>query len=314
MNLELVEKMTELLTSRRARRSELAIQYKTAKGEEAKRIYDEVAEIVKGNNEINAAIKNYKKAEEEFNNTSNEEEQFEASNKYLLAEEALIELANKYGVEMVQELPEEKIEEENIAEEIVENRTEEKKNNTLKYIAIGAMGLGIGAGVTACAMSQGASAASLEEETQNTEDKEEQLETEVEEEFKETTTPTEEKEEELKIEDVDTELYGMSAPFTDASDETQVMQRATDIYNLYVNTENMPEAMKQQLSIERIANFIRMANGEFALEDGQIDYNGSMFDEMGNFINENDNFHPNSNGYQVIGEAVYHSFIHTGIE
>ena len=37
--------------------------------------------------------------------------------------------------------------------------------------------------------------------------------------------------------------------------------------------------------MERIANFIRMANGEFALEDGQIDYNGSMFDEMGNLIN-----------------------------
>lgn len=285
MNIELLEKMTELLESRRSRRIELAEEYKTAKGEDAKRIYNEVAEIVKGNNEINAAIKSYKKAEEIFSNTAIEEEQLEASNNFLLAEEKLMEIANKYGIEMKPELPEEieeEVEEENISEEIVENRTESKKNNTLKYIAVGAMGLGIGAGVTACAMSQEPIVASYEEETQNTEDQDEQLETQIEEEFKEKISV---EKEEIKIEDVDTKLYGMTSAFTNASDETQVIQRATDIYNLYVNTSNMPEAMKEQLSIERIANFIRMANGEFALEDGQIDYNGSIFDEMGNLIN-----------------------------
>ena len=277
MNLELIEKMTELLMSRRARKNELAIQYKTAKGEEAKKIYNEVAEIVNGNNEINSAIKNYKKAEVSFMNASNEEEQLKASSDLLLAEETLTELAKKYGVELTAELPEEKKEEveekpENIAEEVKENRTEKKKNNTLKYIGVGAMGVALGAGVTACAMTQGTSLLGLEQET----DKEDEN-------LDETTAPTEEQE--IKIEDVDTELYGMTSAFTDASDEKQVMQRATDIYNLYVNTENMPEAIKQQLSVERIANFIRMANGEFALEDGQIDYNGSMFDEMGNLIN-----------------------------
>ena len=277
MNLELIEKMTELLMSRRARKNELAIQYKTAKGEEAKKIYNEVAEIVNGNNEINSAIKNYKKAEVSFMNASNEEEQLKASSDLLLAEETLTELAKKYGVELTAELPEEKKEEveekpENIAEEVKENRTEKKKNNTLKYIGVGAMGVALGAGITACAMNQGTSLLGLEQET----DKEDEN-------LDETTAPTEEQE--IKIEDVDTELYGMTSAFTDASDEKQVMQRATDIYNLYVNTENMPEAIKQQLSVERIANFIRMANGEFALEDGQIDYNGSMFDEMGNLIN-----------------------------
>ena len=277
MNLELIEKMTELLMSRRARKNELAIQYKTAKGEEAKKIYNEVAEIVNGNNEINSAIKNYKKAEVSFMNASNEEEQLKASSDLLLAEETLTELAKKYGVELTAELPEEKKEEveekpENIAEEVKENRTEKKKNNTLKYIGVGAMGIALGAGITACAMNQGTSLLGLEQET----DKEDEN-------LDETTAPTEEQE--IKIEDVDTELYGMTSAFTDASDEKQVMQRATDIYNLYVNTENMPEAIKQQLSVERIANFIRMANGEFALEDGQIDYNGSMFDEMGNLIN-----------------------------
>lgn len=277
MNLELIEKMTELLMSRRARKNELAIQYKTAKGEEAKKIYNEVAEIVNGNNEINSAIKNYKKAEVNFMNASNEEEQLKASSDLLLAEETLTELAKKYGVELTAELPEEKKEEveekpENIAEEVKENRTEKKKNNTLKYIGVGAMGVALGAGITACAMNQGTSLLGLEQET----DKDDEN-------LDETTAPTEEQE--IKIEDVDTELYGMTSAFTDASDEKQVMQRATDIYNLYVNTENMPEAIKQQLSVERIANFIRMANGEFALEDGQIDYNGSMFDEMGNLIN-----------------------------
>lgn len=283
MKLELVEKMTELLMSRRARKNELAIQYKASKGEEAKRIYNEVSEIVNGNNEITAAIKKYKKAEENFMNTSNEEEQLKASSELLLAEENLVELANKYGVELTVDLPEEEQVEESVAEkseaeaeteQVVENRTEVKKNNTLKYIGVGLMGVGLGAGITACAMTQGISPLSLEEETQNEDET-----------LDETTNPTEETEKEIKIEDVDTELYGMTSAFTDASDEKQVMQRATDIYNLYVNTENMPEAIKQQLSIERIANFIRMANGEFALEDGQIDYNGSMFDEMGNLIN-----------------------------
>ena len=41
----------------------------------------------------------------------------------------------------------------------------------------------------------------------------------------------------------------MSSAFTDASDEKQVMQRATDIYNLYVNTENMPEADRIRVRI-----------------------------------------------------------------
>ena len=224
MNLELIEKMTELLMSRRARKNELAIQYKTAKGEEAKKIYNEVAEIVNGNNEINSAIKNYKKAEVSFMNASNEEEQLKASSDLLLAEETLTELAKKYGVELTAELPEEKKEEveekpENIAEEVKENRTEKKKNNTLKYIGVGAMGVALGAGITACAMTQGTSLLGLEQET----DKEEEN-------LDETTAPTEEQE--IKIEDVDTELYGMTSAFTDASDEKQVMQRATDIYNL----------------------------------------------------------------------------------
>ena len=162
-------------------------------------------------------------------------------------------------------------------------QTEKKKNNTLKYIGVGLMGMGIGAGITSCAMSQKPEdTTKAEVESQLSEiDEDEKIESEVEQEFTEETTQEEEK---VKIEDVDTEYYGMTSAFTDASDEKQVMQRATDIYNTYINIDTMPEAMKQQLSVERIANFIRMANGEFALEDGNIDYNSSMHDEMANIM------------------------------
>lgn len=283
MNLELVEKMTELLTARRARRTELAEEYKTAKGERARQIYDEVDQIVKGNNEIKASIKAVKTAYNKYMNAETAEEKNAACDELVDKQEVLYTLAEKYGVEIEMELPEEDLEEEPV-EEVEENVTEEKKNHTLKNIAMGAVLFGLGAGVTACTMSNADKLGLQEEsETQATTDEEETIETEVEETFKETEA-TEPTEPEIKIEDVDTEIYGMTSAFTDASDEEQVMQRATDIYNLYVNTENMPEAIKEQLSIDRIANFIRMANGEFALEDGSIEYNASIHDEMANLM------------------------------
>ena len=159
-----------------------------------------------------------------------------------------------------------------------EHQTEKKKSNVLKYIGVGVMGIGIGAGVTACTMSQLSQQTEAESQLDQ-DDEEEKLETEVEEEFKEETT-----EPEIKIEEVDEKVYGMTSAFTDASDEKQVMQRATDIYNTYINIDTMPEAMKSQLSVERIANFIRWANGEFTLEDGNPDYNESVHDEMANIM------------------------------
>ena len=57
MNLELVEKMTSLLETRRARYNEIAEEYKTAKGDRTQEIYAEATELVAGNNKINKAIK-----------------------------------------------------------------------------------------------------------------------------------------------------------------------------------------------------------------------------------------------------------------
>lgn len=291
MNLELVERMTELLETRRTRYSEIAEEYKTAKGDKAKELYNEAAELVAGNNRINKTIKAVIKANSEYENAETLEAKNEASEKLETAQNNLYALANEFGVtltedeieeeieEEVEEIPEEEISE----EELEEKQTEKKKNNTLKYIGVGLMGMGIGAGITSCAMSQKPEDTTKDEvESQLSEiDEDEKIESEVEQEFTEEITQEEEK---VKIEDVDTEYYGMTSAFTDASDEKQVMQRATDIYNTYINIDTMPEAMKQQLSVERIANFIRMANGEFALEDGNIDYNSSMHDEMANIM------------------------------
>ena len=281
MNLELVEKMTNLLETRRARYKEIAEEYKTAKADRAQELYNEATELVAGNNRINKAIKAVIKANAEYEAADTLEAKNAASDKLETAQSNLYALATEFNVELTadedleEELPEEHEEE---AEEEEEHQTEKKKSNALKYIGVGLMGLGIGAGVTSCAMSRPEATTQTEAETQLDEDEDQKVETEIEQEF------TEETKEETKIEDVDTEFYGMTSTFTDASDEKQVMQRATDIYNTYINIDTMPEAMKQQLSVERIANFIRMANGEFALEDGNVDYNESMHDEMANIM------------------------------
>lgn len=90
--------------------------------------------------------------------------------------------------------------------------------------------------------------------------------------------------------DTKTEKYGMTTKLTDASDEKQVMARAQEIYNLYVNSADVTEETKRELSVERLANIIRMCNGEFALEDGEVRYSRgendvTSFTELGNWIN-----------------------------
>ena len=85
-------------------------------------------------------------------------------------------------------------------------------------------------------------------------------------------------------------LVGIYNPFNEILSDIKEFQYITDLWNNQSNQIAM--------SYEKVY-FIDIS---------------SDFKEMGNFINENDNFHPNSNGYQVIGEAVYQSFIHTWIE
>lgn len=287
MNLELIEKMEALLAERRQKRSELAEEYKTARGAEAKRIYNEVDELVKGNTEINRTIKAVKKANAKVQTSKTEEEMYEAANELQIIQEELYALAEKYNVEIsrveleaTEEKPEEVVEP-TIAEQKVEKQTEEKKSYLGRNLLVGAVILGTGMSIGSCmARNNDVESMSVEHTTgKDDEDKTKDETTETTEE-----TIDKEVEEANRIRNVDTEVYGMTSALTDASDEKQVMQRANDIYNTYINIDSMPAAMKQQLSVERIANFIRMANGEFALEDGQIEYNAAMHDEMANFM------------------------------
>ena len=288
MNLELIEKMEALLAERRQKRSELAEEYKTARGAEAKRIYNEVDELVKGNTEINRTIKAVKKANAKVQTSTTEEEMYEAANELQIIQEELYALAEKYNVEISRveseetEEKEEEVVEPTIAEQKVEKQTEKKKSYLGKNLLVGAVILGTGMSIGSC-MARNNDVESMSVEHTTGKDDEDKTKDETTESTEETIDK--EVEEANRIRNVDTEVYGMTSALTDASDEKQVMQRANDIYNTYINIDSMPAAIKQQLSVERIANFIRMANGEFALEDGQIDYNGSMFDEMGNFIN-----------------------------
>lgn len=285
MNLELVEKMEALLAERREKRSELAKEYETAKGADIKRIYDEVDELVKGNNEIKKAIRNVKKADAKLNSTKTEEEYYEAVRELEIVQENLFVLAEKYNVEITPEVIE-SIEEENkeetIAEKVEEKQTEEKKSYFVRNLLVGTTILGTGLAIGSC-MAQNKDVESMSVEQTTDEDKTSKNETT---ENTEATQETinKEVEEANRIKNADTEVYGMTSELNDASDEKQVMQRANDIYNTYVNIEGMPAVMKQQLSVERIANFIRMANGEFALEDGSVEYNAAMHDEMANFM------------------------------
>ena len=282
MNNILVERMEALLAERREKRSELAKEYETAKGTEIKRIYDEVDELVRGNNEINRAIKAVKKADEKVTSSKNEEEYYEAAKELEIVQENLYVLAEKYNVEIPNmEVEEEKEEvEPTIVEESVEKQTEEKKSYFVKNLLVGTAILGTGLAIGSCmAQNKDIESTSVENTTEDEKDTSKNETTESTQE-----TINKEVEEANRIKNTDTEIYGMTSELNDASDEKQVIQRANDIFNTYINIEGMPAVMKEQLSVERIANFIRMANGEFALEDGNVEYNAAMHDEMANFM------------------------------
>ena len=113
MNLELIEKMEALLAERREKRTELAKEYETAKGADIKRIYNEVDELVKGNNEIKRAIRDVKKADAKLNSTKTDEEYYEAARELEMVQENLFILAEKYNVEISMEVIEDAEEEKN---------------------------------------------------------------------------------------------------------------------------------------------------------------------------------------------------------
>ena len=94
MNLELVEKMTELLETRRTRYREISEEYNTATGERANELFAEASELVEGNNRIKKAINKVKKANNKLNAATSEEAENSAREELENAQDELYVLAN----------------------------------------------------------------------------------------------------------------------------------------------------------------------------------------------------------------------------
>lgn len=85
--------------------------------------------------------------------------------------------------------------------------------------------------------------------------------------------------------------------FIDASNDEQVEKQAKLIYDSYVNLSDAPEAFKSTMTVERIADVLRMSNGQFKMIDGNVSYNAEDIDLIANYINE----YANSTSYKQYG-------------
>ena len=93
-------------------------------------------------------------------------------------------------------------------------------------------------------------------------------------------------EEDTIIEEKPFKSYG---EFTDASNEKQVEERANEIINTYYAPfmDQLPENMKSLITVDNIANVIRVMNGELPLdENGNRTYGANTVDDYANlFVN-----------------------------
>ncbi len=85
--------------------------------------------------------------------------------------------------------------------------------------------------------------------------------------------------------------------FIDASNDKQVEKQAQLIYDSYVNLSDVSEAFKSTMTIEKIADVLRMSNGQFKMVDGNVSYNAEDIDLIANYINE----YANSTSYKQYG-------------
>lgn len=91
--------------------------------------------------------------------------------------------------------------------------------------------------------------------------------------------------EETTTEKDETTKHIFDTVFTDPSDDKQVEARAKEIYDKYININNIPNAAKAQLTVEEIEDILRMSNGEFNLVNGEPSYNAEDIDKIANDIN-----------------------------
>ena len=217
------------------------------------------------------------------------------------------ELAKKYGVELIDEFTavedetKTKVVEKEVVTPVV--KVEQPKNHTIRDMILGALVVGAVTGVVSCVakdnnVSNKVTTAQVEDESfgqrfENAYDsfiekvtgifsgkKQDAVpEGEVAEQIPAPTMETGDVQYSAEVNDEITAVYGH---LTDASDEAQVMARAQAIYANHIDLPNVPAAMKAQLSLDTIANMIRMANGELSIEDGKPYYEMDLMDKLAN--------------------------------
>lgn len=251
MNTNLIEKMYEFKSNLRKETNTFIDEYNNCvDATKKKSLKERIISLKEKYNEISKALNDVKTSIDLYNSDP------EMKDEYFKSINALKNIADINHVKY-------EILEDNVK---TVNKSETKKSNVGRNILIGLGLVGVGAGLSTCAMNN-----NCYDSEEINEDEESKSLFNFNELFK------------RKNDSEDITKYGMTSEFTDAKNETQVMKRAQDIYNKYVNIEGVPEAIKSQLSVDRLANVIRMFNGELPRENGDIDYSTyTSLDEVSN--------------------------------
>lgn len=229
------------------------IEAQNAKAKEAQEAYKKYMAAdkeLKSYKELNAELEEMYKASLALEEGSDEEK--EASKKFMKAvsnfnkfESSLIE---KYNVPVEEEKKEQEVEEET---EEYENK-ENKKGGKAKKVIAGVLALaaaaGLGYGLRGCsAKTQDGDIAIVDTDT-----------------------------------DIDEELTGKYGQFKDVTNDEQVNARANYLYNTYFEQfrSKLTPTEQEMITPEKIANIIRVANGELPLDaDGNKYFDANLTDD-----------------------------------
>ncbi len=234
------------------------IEAQNAKAKEAQEAYKKYMAAdkeLKSYKELNAELEEMYKASLALEEGSNEEK--EASKKFMKAvsnfnkfESSLIE---KYNVPVEEEKKEQEVEPTVVEEETEEYENKEnKKGGKAKKVIAGVLALaaaaGLGYGLRGCsAKTQDGDIAIVDTDT-----------------------------------DIDEELTGKYGQFKDVTNDEQVNARANYLYNTYFEQfrSKLTPTEQEMITPEKIANIIRVANGELPLDaDGNKYFDANLTDD-----------------------------------
>ena len=234
------------------------IEAQNAKAKEAQEAYKKYMAAdkeLKSYKELNAELEEMYKASLALEEGSDEEK--EASKKFMKAvsnfnkfESSLIE---KYNVPVEEEKKEQEVEPTVVEEETEEYENKEnKKGGKAKKVIAGVLALaaaaGLGYGLRGCsAKTQDGDIAIVDTDT-----------------------------------DIDEELTGKYGQFKDVTNDEQVNARANYLYNTYFEQfrSKLTPTEQEMITPEKIANIIRVANGELPLDaDGNKYYDANLTDD-----------------------------------